>query len=299
MTGVDEVRATSSPIVVIRPDFHEANRLSWNAATVAHNRHKPDQAGFLRGRGSTLFPEEISLLGAVDGKTVLHLLCNAGQDSLGIAALGAAVTGVDISDEAIDFARRLSEESGIAATFERSDVYPWLEAAVIERLRFDTVFCSYGALCWLSDLGTFLRGVAGVLKPGGRFVCIEFHPFAMIFDEQGMPKYHYRNAEPLFWDDGIHDYVADSCGGLTPSGPVAPAEPFRNPHPCYEFQHGLGEILGGVIQAGLSLREFHEYEFTNGWKPFPEMNSLPGRRWAMPDGKPSMPLMYSLAAEKA
>lgn len=284
--------------MVLRSDFHEANRLSWNAATVAHNRHKPDQAGFLRGGGSTLFPEELGLLGEVRGKTVLHLLCNAGQDTLGIAALGAEVTGVDISDEAIDFARRLSAESGIAAAFERSDVYPWLEAAMNAGPRFDTVFCSYGALCWLSDLGAFLRGVAGVLKPGGRFVCMEFHPFAMIFDEQGAPKYHYRNPEPLFWDDGIHDYVADSCGGLTPSGPVAPAEPFRNPHPCYEFQHGLGDILNAVLQAGLSLREFHEYEFTNGWKPFPDMKSLPGRRWAMPDSKPSMPLMYGLVAEK-
>jgi len=296
---VDGARARSSLVVVIRPDLHENNRLSWNAATVAHNRHKPDQAGFLRGGGSTLFPEEIGLLDAVQGKTVLHLLCNSGQDTLSIAALGAEITGVDISDEAIDFARRLSQESGIAGTFERSDVYPWLEKAVSEGRRFDMVFCSYGALCWLSDLGAFLCGVAGILKAGGRFVCIEFHPFAMIFDEQTELKYHYRMAEPLAWDDGIRDYVADSCGGLIPSGPVALAAPFVNPHPCYEFQRGLGDILGAVIQAGLTLREFHEYEYTNGWKPFTEMKSLPGRRWAMPDGKPSVPLMYGLVAEKA
>ncbi|MEK7951073.1 class I SAM-dependent methyltransferase [Luteolibacter sp. Y139] len=182
--------------MVIRPDLHENNRLSWNAATVAHNRHKPDQAGFLRGGGSTLFPEEIGLLGAVQGKAVLHLLCNSGQDTLSIAALGAEVTGVDISDEAIDFAQRLSAESGIAGTFERSDVYPWLEKAASDGRRFDTVFCSYGALCWLSDLGTFLRGVAGVLKTGGRFVCMEFHPFAMIFDEQGAPKYRWHLRSP-------------------------------------------------------------------------------------------------------
>lgn len=284
---------------MIRPELHEANRLSWNAATVAHNRHKPDQAGFLAGGGSTLFPEETALLGAVQGKTVLHLLCNSGQDTLGIAALGADVTGVDISDAAVDFARQLSADSGIAATFERSDVYPWLEAAAGEGRRFDVVFCSYGALCWLSDLGAFLRGVRDLLAPGGRFVCIEFHPFVMIFDEQAELKYHYRMAEPLRWDDGIRDYVADSCGGLTPSGPVAPVEPFSNPHPCYEFQRGIGDILGAVIHAGLSLREFHEYDFTNGWKPFTDMKPLPGRRWTMPDGKPSLPMMYGLVAEKA
>jgi SAM-dependent methyltransferase len=284
---------------VIRSELHEANRLSWNAATVAHNRHKPGQAAFLAAGGSTLFSEEISLLGKVKGKSVLHLLCNSGQDTLSIAALGAQVTGVDISDEAIDFARRLSAESGIAATFERSDVYPWLEKAVSEGLRFDTVFCSYGALCWLSDLWRFLLGVSNVLEPGGRFVCIEFHPVAMIFDEQGEPKYRYRMNEPLVWDDGIRDYVGESCGGLTPSGPAATTGPFLNPHPCYEFQRGLGDILGTLANSGLILREFDEYEYTNGWKPFAEMKSVSGRRWAMADGKPSIPLMYSLIAEKS
>jgi SAM-dependent methyltransferase len=283
---------------MLRSDLHEANRLSWNAATVAHNRHKPDQAGFLRGGGSTLFPEEIALLGEVGGMDVLHLLCNSGQDTLGIAALGARVTGVDISDEAIAFATRLSGESGIAGTFERSDVYPWLEQAAKDGRAFDTVFCSYGALCWLSDLDAFLRGAADVLKSGGRFVCMEFHPFAMIFDDHAEPKYDYRMTDPLSWDDGIRDYVAESCGGLTPSGPVAAAEPFLNPHPSHEFQRGIGDILGAVISAGLVMRDFREYEYTNGWKPFVEMKALPGRRWTMPEGKPSIPLMYGLTAEK-
>ena len=95
----------------MKQDLHEANRLSWNAATVAHNSHKGDQAAFFRKGGSTLFPEEARLLGDVKGLSVLHLQCNAGQDSLSIARLGAEVTGVDISDEAVDFATRLSQQS--------------------------------------------------------------------------------------------------------------------------------------------------------------------------------------------
>ncbi len=281
---------------MLRSDLHESNRLSWNAATVAHNSHKPDQAGFLRGGGSTLFPEETELLGEVRGNEVLHLLCNSGQDTLGIAALGATVTGVDISDEAIDFARQLSADAGIPATFERSDVYPWLAQAAAEGRTFDVVFCSYGALCWLSDLDEWLKRVASVLKPGGRFVCVEFHPVAMIFDEQGEPKYDYSIADPLFWDDGIRDYVADACGGLTPSGPSILSEPFRNPHPAYEFQRGLSEILGAALKAGLTVQEFREYLYSNGWKPFAEMKPLPGRRWTMPEGKPSIPLMFGFVA---
>jgi 2-polyprenyl-3-methyl-5-hydroxy-6-metoxy-1,4-benzoquinol methylase len=95
----------------LRKDLHAANRLSRNAATVAHNSHKSDQAAFFRGGASTLFPEELELLAEVAGLSVLHLQCNSGQDSLCLARLGADVTGVDISDEAIAFARRLSEES--------------------------------------------------------------------------------------------------------------------------------------------------------------------------------------------
>jgi SAM-dependent methyltransferase len=279
-------------------DLREQNRLSWNAVVGAHQSHRGDLAEFLSGGGNTLFPEERALLGDLRGKTLAHLQCNSGGDSLSLALLGATVTGVDISDEAIDFARQLSADSGIPATFERSDVYPWLEHAAAEDKSFDVVFCSYGALCWLSNIDEWFKRVAAVLKPGGRFVCVEFHPVAMIFDEQGVPTYGYSIAEPLFWDDGIRDYVADACGGLTPSGPSIAAEPFRNPHPAYEFQRGLSEILGAALRAGLAVREFREYLYSNGWKPFTDMKALPGRRWTMPEGKPSIPLMFGLAARR-
>ena len=59
----------------MRKDLHEANRLSWNAATQAHNSHKIDQAGFLRRGGSTLFAEELALLG--DVRAYASLICSA------------------------------------------------------------------------------------------------------------------------------------------------------------------------------------------------------------------------------
>ena len=148
-------------------DFEEQNRRSWNAATLAHNSHKGDQALFLRQGGSTLFPEELALLGDVRGRTLLHLQCNAGQDSLSLAALGAEVTGVDIADEAIAFAQGLSRDSGSPATFHRAEVVDWLQRAAADGQRYDVVFVSYGALCWLPDLGAWAKGVAAVLRPGG------------------------------------------------------------------------------------------------------------------------------------
>ncbi len=218
-------------------DLHEANRLSWNAATVAHNSHKGDQAAFFRGGGSTLFPEERDLLGEVGGLSLLHLQCNSGQDSLSLALLDADVTGVDISDEAIAFARRLSDESGIQAQFERDDLFTWFDQAACNRRLFDRVFTSYGAISWLSDLDIWARGIASVLQPGGRFTFLEFHPFAMVFDEQWQPRYDYFNKAPVE-DGGVGDYVADSGHGLTLGDSTAGVVGFRNPHPSYEFSWG-------------------------------------------------------------
>jgi hypothetical protein len=79
---------------MLKKELHEANRLSWDVATRAHNSHKGDQARFLREGGSTLFPEELELLGELRGRSLLHLQCNAGQDTLSLAARGATVTGV-------------------------------------------------------------------------------------------------------------------------------------------------------------------------------------------------------------
>eukprot|EP01031_Cornospumella_fuschlensis_P046055 gene46055-56377_t len=208
----------------LRRDLHEANRASWNAATLAHQTHKRDEAAFFRAGGTTLFPEELALLGDVRGLRLLHLQCNAGQDTLSLAQLGATVVGVDISDTAIHAATELSRATGLAATFARADVYDWLAAA--PSAEFDLVFCSYGSLPWLSDLPTWARGVARVLRPGGRFVCIEFHPLVAVLDENLQLRHDYFLADaPLTTPGGVGDYVADSATALTPSGraPDAPA----------------------------------------------------------------------------
>lgn len=283
----------------MKKDLHEANRQSWNAATVAHNSHKGDQAAFFRAGGSTLFPEESALLGDVNGLSVLHLQCNAGQDSLSIARRGARVTGVDISDEAIDFATRLSAESGVAARFERADVYDYFEAAAARGERHDLVFCSYGTLCWLSDIGAWARGVAQLLKPGGRFVIVEFHPFALVFDPQWKFHYDYFNDAPVP-EEGVGDYVAESGDGLVADDrPMPGVQGFRNPHPSFEFTWGVGQVTTALAQAGLAIERFEEYPYTNGWKPFQGMRELGGRRMAPPEGMPRIPLMYALAARRA
>ncbi|WP_457582994.1 GNAT family N-acetyltransferase [Ensifer canadensis] len=278
-------------------DLHEANRLSWNAATVAHNSHKGDQAAFFRNGGSTLYPEEIELLGDLTGLDLLHLQCNSGQDSLSLARLGAKVTGVDISDEAIAFATRLSSESGVEATFERADLFHWFDEAKTYGLAFDRVFASYGTICWLSDLGPWARGIASVLKPGGRFAFIEFHPFAMVFDEKWSPRYAYAPKEPIS-ESGVGDYVAASGTGLAPDGYEQGVVDFHNPHPSFEFNWGIADVVQALIAAGLQIERLKEYPYANGWAGFEGMRDSGDGRMLPPETMPSIPLMYASAAEK-
>lgn len=274
---------------------HEQNRRSWNAVTPAHQSHKHDQAGFLRRGGSTLFPEELELLGAIDGLRVAHLQCNCGQDTLSLASLGARVTGVDISDAAIEQARGLSAESGIEADFVRTDVLDWLDEAAATGERFDRVFSSYGTIGWLGDLPRWARGVASILGPGGKLVLLEFHPLVWSFDGEG------RVIEPYFIDgplqeEGVRDYVARSGDDLVPMGRAEGIEGFVNPEPSVGFQHTVAQTVQAIADAGLFVEALREYPYANGCKVFDGMERLPGRRYGMPPGVPSMPLMLGLVA---
>ena len=282
-----------------REDLREQNRLSWNAVVGAHGSHRRDLAGFLREGGSTLFPEERALLGDLDGRTLLHLQCNSGGDSLSLASLGATVTGVDISDEAILYARRLSSETDISVEFERADVYDWLEEAVLAGRRFDVVFSSYGVVCWLHDLERWAGGVAAVLGAGGRFVLVDFHPVAEMFDERWTHARAYPSGgEPRPLPKGVGDYVGEAGGGLTPEGFVEGTRDFENPHGCHLFRWGLGEVVTALAAAGLRILVLEEYPYSNGERLFARMRELPGRRMAPPEEVPDVPLMYGIRAVK-
>ncbi len=279
--------------------LREQNRRSWNAVVRAHESHRGDLARFLRSGGTTLFPEELRLLGDLAGETLAHLQCNAGGDSLSLAALGAAVVGVDVSDEAVSAARALSERAGIPARFERADVYDWLADAARRGRRFDAVFSSYGVVCWLADLDAWAAGIATLLEPGGRFVLVDFHPVAEIFDAGWNHARTYPSGgERVRLDEGVGDYVGESAGGLTPAGFSAGVRGFENPEPCHLFRWGLGEVVTALARAGLRLCVLEEYPYANGERHFSGMRELPGRRLAPPEGVPAVPLMYGLRAER-
>jgi SAM-dependent methyltransferase len=284
---------------VDRKDLREQNRVSWNAVVSAHDSHRGDLSRYFSEGGNTLFQEERDLLGDLEGRSLVHLQCNTGGDSISLARLGATVTGVDISDEAVSSARDLSEKTGIRVTFERADVYDWLQNASHEGRRFDVAFASYGVICWLPDLRSWAGGIAGILSPGGRFVLVDFHPAADIFDGDWNHVNHYPSGgEPLLLDEGVGDYVAASDGGLTPAGFVDGVRDFENPASCHLFRWGLGEVVTALAEAGLRITALQEYPYANGERKFAGMRELRGKRMVPPEDFPKIPLMYGISAEK-
>jgi len=282
-----------------RRDLREQNRVSWNAVVGAHDSHRGDLSRLFREGGSTLFREERDLLGELEGRSLVHLQCNSGGDSISLARLGATVTGVDLSDEAVSSARDLADKTGIKVTFERADVYDWLQTAARENRHFDVAFASYGVICWLPDLSDWACGIAGILNPGGRFVLVDFHPAADIFDRDGSQVNDYPSrGEPLLLEEGVGDYVAASGGGLTPAGFMEGVRDFQNPEGCYLFRWGLGEVVTALAEAGLKITALEEYPYANGERKFAGMRELPGKRMVPPEHVPKIPLMYGIRAEK-
>lgn len=276
---------------------HELNRLSWNEGTKAHNSHKGDQASFFRNGGNTLFDEEIKLLGIIKAKTLVHLQCNSGQDSLSIVNhLGAKVTGVDISDEAIQFAQQLSIDSGIPAAFVRSDIYDWFAQ---NETQYDVAYSSYGVIMWLSDLKAWAEGIAKSLKTGGRFVLVEFHPALMTFEDGWTLKNDYMGGRYIEYESGVGDYVAMAGATAEIDELIEGVKDFHNPEPGVEYQWGTADVVMALVSAGLTLTHLKEYNYSNMFKPFADMQELGNRRYGMPEDKPqNFPLMFSVVVQK-
>jgi SAM-dependent methyltransferase len=158
-------------------DYIQKNKVAWDEKTIHHYGSEfYDVPGFLQGKNS-LNEIELSLLGNVAGKSILHLQCHFGQDTISLGRMGAKVTGTDLSENAIAKARELSTLANIPATFICCNIYDLPKYLTGQ---FDIVFSSYGTIMWLPDLEKWAGLIAQYLKPGGQFIFAEFHPVIWI-----------------------------------------------------------------------------------------------------------------------
>ncbi|WP_206305945.1 class I SAM-dependent methyltransferase [Streptomyces sp. RFCAC02] len=262
----------------------EQNRRNWDARVPVHAGSAfYDLAAFRAGEVSTLRPLEVEEVGDVTGLRLLHLQCHMGQDTLSWARLGADVTGLDFSAPAIDTARGLARDTGLAdrARFVTSDVYGAPDALAGER--FDLVYTGFGALVWLPDLPRWAATVAGLLKDGGRLYLAEFHPLTEVMTDDG------RGFERGYFDTApaAYDYPRTYT-----DGPELP-EPRH-----VEWHHTLGEVVSAVAAAGLRVEFLHEHDVT-AFGAFSTLEKDPASGlYRFPAGQPAVPLLYSLSARR-
>lgn len=261
-------------------DYKKINKESWNDRVDIHVKSDfYDVPGFIAGKNSLKQPE-LDLLGDVSGKSILHLQCHFGQDSISLARMGAHVTGVDISDAAIEAAQELNDKCDTNVRFVTSDVYS-LPGILNEQ--FDIVFTSYGTIGWLPDMNKWASVVSHFMNPGGKFVFVEFHPAVWMFDnDHNEVFYRYFNSDPI-----VETY----------SGTYAQKDSDIQIK-AVSWNHGLAEVIGSLLDQGLHLKTIEEFDYS----PYNCFNGMqedePGKYRIRKFGD-KMPLMYALTALKS
>ncbi len=251
----------------------DANRAAWNEVTPYHMKARGDD--FLRkiedpnySALDKIITDKLNEIG-IKGKSVAQICCNNGREAISLRNMGAEkVIGFDISDEAIEEARKLNKLTGKRCRFVRADVYDIDE---IYFNQFDIVFITIGSLAWLPDLPGFFQIVSNMLKPSGHLVIYEMHSFAYVFpcidDPDYDPQnpynvtYSYFRKEAWANNDGI-DYL----GGEKYEGKTN-----------YSYTQTLSDIINPIIKSGMTLREFLEYphDISNIYEFFEKEQKLP------------------------
>ena len=266
-----------------------ANEELWNAWTAVHAAGDfYDLQGFKAG-GIRIRPYEIELLGDVTGKSLLHLQCHFGIDTLSWARLGARVTGADLSPDAIELARVLADELGFPeARFVCSNLYDLPEALDGS---FDIVYTSRGVLGWLPDIRAWARVVAHFLAPGGTFFITEAHPVMNVFENEGVAPGELRLTYP-YWEHREPLTFAVKGSYADPDADVGDLTE-------HSWDHGLGEIVTALVDAGLRIDKLIEHPFLEWKVDFLVEEEAGDDRWVLPAGSAGeLPLMFSLLASK-
>ncbi len=262
-------------------DLMQRNKELWDKWTPLHVESDfYSHQDFIDGK-QTLHQTELDLVGNVEGKSLMHLQCHFGQDTLSWARLGAQVTGVDISPEAIKVAKKAASILNLDAQFVCCNV---LDAVEYVEGDFDIVFSSYGTIIWLPNLKPWASMIAQKLKKGGKFVIVEFHPLWSMFDED-MTKFEV----PYFNSGAPQSFEVKEGSYASPTGEVNLEE--------HVWSHTLSDIYSALQRAGLTIESFKEYPYSH-YNLYKNGYEAASDQFMIKDLEHWIPLMYSFVAQK-
>jgi len=260
-------------------DYIEINRKSWNNKTDTHYNSKfYDTASFIKGQTS-LNEIELNLLGNVTGKSILHLQCHFGQDTISLNRLGAKTTGIDFSDKAIEKAKELASITNSDAKFICCDIYE-LPKYLTEK--FDVVFTSYGTIGWLPDMNRWAQIVSHYLKPEGRFIFVEFHPVVWMFDDDfNEIKYNYFNSGPI--EETLEGTYAEKESPL-----------FQK---YIMWNHEISEVVNSLLNNQLTINSLTEFDYSP-YNCFNKTVKIASKKYRIKHLANKIPMVYSITATK-
>lgn len=261
-------------------NYFKTNKETWNKKVAIHAKSDMyDMEAFKKGK-SSLMKYELHSLPNVAGKSLLHLQCHFGQDTLSWARMGAKTTGIDLSDEAIKLAKSLNTELDLDATFHCCNVFD-VNDHVTDT--FDIVFTSYGVIGWLPDLKKWAQIIASRLKDGGIFYMAEFHPIVWMFDYLQTPpvlRYAY-NQDEVIYEEYEGTYAEDGETKMISKE--------------YAWNHGMGDVINALIEAGLTIEFLKEHDAS----PYDVLPDLVKNEEGLYETKNKLyPLIYELKATK-
>lgn len=259
--------------------YLETNRAYWDARVEAHALSDFYQMKGFREGWCSLKEPELGYLGDVRGRSVLHLQCHFGQDSISLARLGAKVTGVDFSENAIEKANEIAKQTNTNIEFICCNVYD-LPNHLTQK--FDIVFTSYGTIGWLPDMDKWAGIIAHFLKPNGHFVFAEFHPVVWMYDNDfKYVQYNYFKDEPIIeFENGTYADRNAEINGESIS-----------------WNHSLSEVMNALILNGLLIKSFHEFDYSP-YSCFTNVVEFEKGKFRIAGFNNKLPMVYSILAQK-
>jgi SAM-dependent methyltransferase len=267
----------------------EINRANWDERAPAHaasldyaRQQFLEDPSFL----SAVVRFDLPLLGEIRGRRGVHLQCHIGSDTISLARLGATMTGVDFSPASVAEARRLSAECQAGVEFVEADVYDTVVA--LGGRTFDLVYTGIGALCWLPSVSRWAAVVAELLAPGGRLFLREGHPMLWSLDERHTDALvvdydYFERPEPMVFDE---------------QGTYVETEVQFQNTVTHVWNHGLGEIVTALLDAGMQLTGLVEHDSVP-WEALPgQMEKLDDKEWRLRQRPWRLAHSYTLQAVK-
>ncbi|MGZ4187307.1 MAG: class I SAM-dependent methyltransferase [Solirubrobacteraceae bacterium] len=270
--------------------YWEFNRASWDERAPAHAA-SPDYAyeRFVQDPAylSHIVRFDLPRLGDINGLRGVHLQCHIGTDTLSLARLGAQMTGLDLSPASLAQARELSRRAGPHVEFVEAELYD--AVSVLGAGCFDLVFTGIGALCWLPSVSRWAQVVADLLVPGGRLFIREGHPVLWSIEYERPDRLlvleypYFEREEAQVWDE---------------PGTYVETDAVFEHNVTHEWNHGLGEIVTALLDAGMQLTMLVEHDSVP-WEPLPgQMVKDEQGEWRLAERPDRAPLTYTLQAVK-